>query len=89
VSQPHTVLYACKQSDQLALGQGRLGVASSGAAGWCFHPHCQYLEWSAQHRLIMLSLCRAAYLVLQPWHVDDADLVGLLCLKAAKEGGRR
>ncbi|KAI7843623.1 hypothetical protein COHA_002863 [Chlorella ohadii] len=23
----------------------------------------------------------------QPWHVDDADLVGLLCLKRAKEGG--
>ncbi|PRW39338.1 taurine catabolism dioxygenase [Chlorella sorokiniana] len=22
-----------------------------------------------------------------PWHVDDADLVGLLCLKRAKEGG--
>ncbi|KAL4441474.1 hypothetical protein ABPG77_001978 [Micractinium sp. CCAP 211/92] len=23
----------------------------------------------------------------QPWHVDDADLVSLLCLKRAKEGG--
>ncbi len=26
---------------------------------------------------------------LQPWHVDDADLVSLLCLKRAKEGGLR
>ena len=25
----------------------------------------------------------------QPWHVDDTDIVGLLCLKTAKTGGCR